>query len=410
MSGKGSNSAKLRQYNERFVLQALRQLREGSKSDLARMAHLTPAAVAGIVDGLEKAGFVKQVGKRLGLRGSPSVLYRPNANRLYSIGLKIGRRALQAVLLDFAGEVCASIERDYDFPDPAVVRRAGNAAIAEFSAQVARTEGATLAGLGIAAPYYLGGWSEELELPQGLGALWQEIDLKIFFKTDPGLLVCVENDATAAAHAELALGQGSRFRDFMHISIDSFIGGGLVLGGKVHAGPHGNSAALGPLPVSPSTLSGAAARPARYSSLLHRASAYVLLNHLRACGLSITRVRDLEPLPKEARQPVQDWLDDCAAALAEAIIAITSILDPEAIIIDSILPRALHSDLVAQVQRRFSQAAPIGIVAPQILSGTLGPQASAMGAASLPISALLAPDSSILMLGDEAGGLAGRLS
>ena len=161
MSGKGSNSVKLRQYNERFVLDAIRRLREASKSDLARAANLTPAAVADIVDGLEAAGFVKQVGKRFGQRGSPSVLYRLNPERVFGIGIKIGRRALEAVLVDFAGEVRARQEHEYAFPDPDTVRRAGNSAVAAFVRKVGQVSGATVAGLGIASPYFLGGWSEE---------------------------------------------------------------------------------------------------------------------------------------------------------------------------------------------------------------------------------------------------------
>lgn len=410
MSGKGSNSVKLRQYNERFVLQALRHQREASKSDLARVAHLTPAAVADIIDGLEQAGFVRQVGKRLGKRGSPSILYALNPTRLYSIGIKIGRRAMAAVMLDFTGEICARMEQEYDFPDPARVRRAGNAAIADFRAQASRAPGASIAGLGIAAPYFLGGWSEELGFPEDLGSRWHSLDLADFFEIGEDIPVFVENDATTAAHAELALGSGSRFRDFMHISIDTFIGGGLVMDGKVHTGPHGNSAALGPLPVSPSKLTSIAARPARYAGLLHRASIYVLMNHLRAHGVEITRVRALDPLLEAARLPVQEWLGDCAGALVEAIIAITSVIDLEAIIIDSILPRNLHLDLLAQVQSGFGQASAIGIVAPEILGGRFGAQASPVGAATLPVSALLAPDSSVLMLGERSNVLAGRLS
>ncbi|MCB5410910.1 ROK family transcriptional regulator [Pseudogemmobacter faecipullorum] len=409
MSGKGSNSARLRQYNERVILQSLRHQREASKSDLARIAHLTPAAVADIIDGLEQAGFVRQLGKRLGRRGSPSVLYAVNPTRLYSIGIRIGRRATEAVMLDFTGEICARIGQDYDFPDPVRVRRAGNAAIQEFCARVSRVPGATVAGLGIAAPYFLGSWSETLGFPEDLGSRWQSIDLMTFF--DSGEMpVFVENDATAAAHAELVLGAGMRFRDFMHISIDTFIGGGLVLDGRVHTGPHGNSAALGPLPVSPSGLSTAAVPSAHRTSLMHRASVYVLLDHLQAQGLKISRVRGLDPLPDAARQPVRDWCLDCAGALAEAILAITSVIDLRAIIIDSILPRNLHLELLALVQARFSATAAEGIVAPELMGGGFGALASPVGAATLPVSALLAPDSSVLMLGERSDALAGRLS
>lgn len=408
--GRGSNSIKLRHYNERFVLSEIRRLTEASKSDLARMANLTPAAIAGIVDGLEVAGLIKQVGKRIGQRGSPSVLYRLAPRRNFSIGIKIGRRALDAVLVDYAGEISARYSHEYRYPDPDLVLRAGNAALRTFREHVEQIDDAVIVGLGIASPYFLGGWSEELGFPMDLGPRWEAINLANFFEVDAKMLVFIENDASAAALAELTFGPGVEFRDFMHISIDTFVGGGLVQGGKVHTGPHGNSAALGPLPVSPSRLRPASATSVRYQSLLHRASIYVLIDHLMANGISINRVRELDPLPPGAREPLAEWLDDCASAISEAIIAITSIIDIEAIILDSILPRSIHRELVSKVQSEFSQSKAIGIVAPQILSGRFGHEASPIGAAMLPFSALFVPDSSVLMIGKEKKPLLGNLA
>jgi predicted NBD/HSP70 family sugar kinase len=410
LSGKGSNSVKVRHYNERFVLDAIRRLKEASKSDLARAAHLTPAAVADIVDGLEQAGFVKQVGKRFGQRGSPSILYRLAPERIYSVGIKIGRRALEAVLVDFAGEVRARASHEYRYPDPDLVRRAGNTSLANFEALVDGLDDASIVGVGIASPYFLGGWSEELGFPDDLGDRWEAIDLMTFFATPPKVPVFIENDATSAALAELVQGAGARFHDFMHISIDTFVGGGLVQSGKVHTGPHGNSAALGPLPVSPSSLDSVAAKPARYQSLLHRASIYVLVNHLKSRGIEIVRVRELDPMPPGAREPLFEWIEDCANALVEAIIAITSVIDIEAIVLDSILPRSIHLELLAKVQNQFNRVSAIGIVAPEIVPGQFGPEASPIGAAMLPFSALLAPDSSVLMIGKDRTKLLGSLS
>ena len=410
MSGKGSNSVKVRHYNERFVLDAIRRLKQASKSDLARAAHLTPAAVADIVDGLESAGFVKQVGKRFGQRGSPSILYRLAPERIYSVGIKIGRRALEAVLVDFAGEVRARASHEYRYPDPDLVRKAGNTSLANFEALVDGLDDASIVGIGIASPYFLGGWSEELGFPDDLGDRWEAIDLMTFFATPAKTPVFIENDATSAALAELVQGAGARFHDFMHISIDTFVGGGLVQGGKVHTGPHGNSAALGPLPVSPSSLDSVAAKPARYQSLLHRASIYVLANHLKSRGIEIVRVRELDPMPPGAREPLFEWIEDCANALVEAIIAITSVIDIEAIVLDSILPRSIHLELLAKVQNQFNRVSAIGIVAPEIVPGQFGPEASPLGAAMLPFSALLAPDSSVLMIGKDRTKLLGSLS
>lgn len=404
MSGKGSNSKKLRHYNERVILEAIRKMSQASKADIARTARLTPAAVAVIVDELEQSGFVRAVGKRLGQRGSPSMLYEVNPDRIFSIGIKIGRRALEAVLLDFAGRVRMRQEHEYPYPDPEIVRKSGNAALRAFKQRTTSTRGAALIGMGIASPYFLGGWVEELGFPADLGVRWEAVDLNNLFEVDPALPVYRENDASSAALAELALGAGSRFQDFIYIGVDTFVGGGLVQHGAVNTGPHGNSAALGPLPVSPSALSSTAGKAARYPSLLHRASIYVLVNHLKSYGIDITRARELEPLTAEARAPVYEWVSDCAGALTEAIVAITSIIDVEAVILDSILPRQIHRDLFARVQDEFNRIQAIGIVAPEIVCGHFGASASAMGAALLPVSSLLAPDSSVLMLGKEKAG------
>jgi predicted NBD/HSP70 family sugar kinase len=111
-----------------------------------------------------------------------------------------------------------------------------------------------------------------------------------------------------------------------------------------------------------------------------------------------------------AREPLFEWIEDCANALVEAIIAITSVIDIEAIVLDSILPRSIHLELLAKVQNQFNRVSAIGIVAPEIIPGQFGPEASPIGAAMLPFSALLAPDSSVLMIGKDRTKLLGSLS
>src|SRR3569833_1814219 len=123
MTRKGSNSVQVRRYNERVVLEALRRLGTASKADLARSANLTPQAVAGIVDGLVAAGQVKTKGRRTGLVGQPSVMFSPAPDGAFAIGLHVGRRALDAVLVDFSGTVRRQESFEYDHPAPRSVGR-----------------------------------------------------------------------------------------------------------------------------------------------------------------------------------------------------------------------------------------------------------------------------------------------
>ena len=52
----------------------------------------------------------------------------------------------------------------------------------------------------------------------------------------------------------------------------------------------------------------------------------------------------------------------------------------------------------------------IGIVASEIVSWQFGPEASPIGAAMFPLSALLAPDRGVLMIGKDSTKLLGSLS
>lgn len=394
-----SNAVKFRHHNERLALVALRHMREASKAEVARALDLTPAASGNILDDLECAGYIKQIGKRTGQRGSPSTLYALNAERIFSIGIKIGRRRLEAVMIDITGEERARRAYDYSWPDPVFVSRAGDSALDEFLHEVDRMPSTELCGIGIAVPYFLGGWNSELGFPEDLASRWANANIRSLFAAGAGLSVHVENDASAAALAELTFGDGAQLQDFMHISIDTFVGGGLVQKGQLQTGPHGNGAALGPLPVLPS---GIAPAPNGGTRLLHRASVYRLLDHLRRQGTPVDRVSDLENPPPGSAAAIASWVDDCATALAEAIVAIASIVDIRAVVVDSILPNAVHLRLMNEVQLQFSRAVVTGIVPPAIIGGRFGAQASAIGAATLPLSALFDSSSAVHFTGRES--------
>ncbi|MCX5515780.1 ROK family transcriptional regulator [Kaistia algarum] len=397
MAGKGSNSVHLRHYNERVVLDAIRRFGQASKAEVARFAHLTPPAVAAIIDALVAGGYVIENGKRFGGKGQPSAMYGLARDGAYSIGLHIGRRAMDAILIDFAGQTCAFETHDYDHPDPETIRRIGRAAIARFRAQLGPDIAARLVGIGISAPYFIGGWDEELGFPSRVQEEWRAVDLRSHFVETQGLAVMIENDASAAAVAELVYGIGKQYSDFLHISLSTFVGGGLVLNGTLQTGPNGNTAAFGPFPVTFSSLASVPKPPGKFEVLLHRASIYTLVAHLRFNGFDITRVRDLEPMPAQARALVSEWQDDCADALAQAIIGSIALVDLEAIVIDGLLPASVLVETVTKVRASFAQMLPPGLIAPSILAGSIGPRGSALGASLLPIYSMFGPDTGVLM-------------
>lgn len=397
MAGKGSNSMQLRHYNERVVLDAVRRFGEASKAEIARFAHLTPPAVAAIVDALVAGGYLAENGKRFGGKGQPSAMYGLATDGAYSIGLHIGRRAMDAILTDFAGQTVSFETHDYDHPDPGSVRKLGDAAIARFRTELGTKNQKRLVGIGISAPYFIGGWDEELGFPSDVQLEWRSFDLKSHFSESQDLPVMIENDASAAAVAELVYGLGKQYSDFLHLSLSTFIGGGLVLDGTLQTGPNGNTAAYGPFPVTHSTLNSVPKPAGKFEVLLHRASIYTLVHHLRSNGFEITRVRDLDPMPAAARKLVSEWQDDCADALAQAIIGSIAVVDLEAVIIDGLLPASLLVDTVERVHQCFTDMLPPGLIPPAISAGALGARGSAMGASLMPIYSMFGPDTGVLV-------------
>lgn len=397
MSRKGSNSVHVRHYNERVILETLRRQGQASKADLARSANLTPQAVAGIVDALVLAGLVEQKGKRFGQVGQPSIMYSAAPDGAYSVGLHVGRRSLDAVLVDFAGQIQASENHEYDFPEPAAVVRLSVSCVERFIASLPAAGQERMVGVGIAMPYFLGGWKSEQNVSEAVAAAWETFDLKAALEAEMPHPVSLENDASAAAAAELVYGVGKNYRNFIYLSVDTFIGGGLVIDGNLSTGPHGNSAAFGPFPVSPSRLSSVPAPSGPFEILLRRASVAVLIRHLRSNGVHVGRVKDLEYLAADALRFLREWQEDCADALAQAIVGSIAVLDVDAVIIDGILPRAILDTTISMVSRRFDEIVPDGVVVPQIIVGSTGAQAAATGAAILPFYAMFAADSAVLV-------------
>lgn len=393
---KGSNSGQLRHFNERVVLDVIRRLDVASKADVARTTGLTPPAIATIMDSLESSGYLVQKGKKFGGKGQPSVMYELAPDGAFSIGIHIGRRAIDAVLTGFAGQRLMEQTFEYDYPHPDQVRTVGNDLIKKFKSKLGKRVDRAV-GIGIAAPYFLGGWGEELEFASEISAQWRSIDLRTFFHQPKNVLpVFTENDASAAAVAELVYGTGKTCRDFIHLSINTLIGGGVVLDGTLQSGPNGNAGAYGPMPVTKSSLSTVRSSSGSFEILLKRASIYILMRHLRENGVPINRAKDILAVEGNGPALVNEWQDDCADALAQAIISSISVIDVDVIVIDGILPKPILIDTVDRIRARFTELLPAGLVAPTIVAGEFGAWAAPVGASILPLHAMFGPDRGVL--------------
>jgi predicted NBD/HSP70 family sugar kinase len=387
---RGSNHVGMRQFNERVVLQAIRLNGSLPKADLARLTGLTAQTIGLITTRLEEDGLILKQAPVRGRIGQPSVPLTLDPDGAFSIGIKIGRRSADWLLVDFAGQVRRRESLDYAFPDAATLLPA----IAERLNAMRDHLGDLkdrLVGIGVAAPFQMGGWHKMLGLSEAQSEAWNQIDLRAQVQAMTDVPVSFAKDTSAASVAELVQGRGRDLKSFLYLFVDTFVGGGLVINSHLHAGLHGNAGAVASLP---SCMAQGDAPP---TQLLHHASLWELEQRLIAKGLDPHGAYDERALELAYAPETQAWLKQAANALAHAVVSGTAFLDIDAVVIDGSFCRPLLAQLIAETGQALQRYNWEGLWPANVIAGNVGPDARALGGALMPLHANFAPDQDLFL-------------
>jgi predicted NBD/HSP70 family sugar kinase len=374
---RGTNQSGMRAFNERLVLGLVRRHGALAKTDIARMTGLSAQTVSVIMRKLESDRLLRRGEPQRGRVGQPSVPLSLDPEGAYFIGAKIGRRSLEIVLIDFLGGLRGRSASSHPYPTPEGTVTRITEAVRGFEEALGRTASARIAGIGLAMPFALWSWAEEIGAPRTAMEVWRDVDLRAELGRRLPYPVHVQNDATAACGAELAFGNGVDLHDFLYFHVGAFIGGGLVLNGGLFAGRSGNAAALGSMPV-PDGRGGTA-------QLIDVASLVVLERRLLAAGKSVAGLYDPEADWAALEPEASAWIASAAAGIAYAIAAASAVIDFEAALVDGAFPEPVKLRLVSTVEAALGKLDLSGIDRPEIRPGRLGPIARALGGASLPL-------------------------
>lgn len=371
---RGSNQSGMRAHNERLVLTLIRRHGPLAKAEISRMTGLSAQTISVIMRALEADGLLIKGAPVRGKVGQPSVPLGLNPQGAYFLGLHVERRSIALCLTDFTGAVIQRRQARYDYPTPDGVIAFANDAITDVLDTLDGGQRARVAGLGIAIPFQLQDWAEPLGVAPEKMADWahREIDSELAAHWD--MPVYLRNDASAACGAELVFGDQTRPRDFLYIFIGFFIGGGMVLNDALYTGLAGNAAALGSLPVGASV------------QLVDVASLATLDRLRRDAGGQGGLTWDQPEHWDIAPNVLDDWINGAAEGIARAVTMTCCVIDFDAVLIDGQMAQQVRTRLVQEVADRIKRHPLAGITSPQIRPGTVGPQAPALGAASLPLS------------------------
>jgi glucokinase len=160
-----------------------------------------------------------------------------------TIGVDIGGTKVAAGVVDEHGAIIATAHRDTPAQDVAQIEDAIAAVVKELSSNY------DIDAVGVGAAGFIDARRSTVMFAPHLA--WRDEPLQASLQRRLGLLVVIENDANAAAWAEVRFGAGRGSEHVVALTVGTGIGGGIVINGQLVRGQFGAAAEIGHVIVVP---------------------------------------------------------------------------------------------------------------------------------------------------------------
>ncbi len=360
--------------NSFLVLDAIKSQGQVTRRGLADELGLSDASVSRIVQRLLLAGLVaEEPGDRSARGRTPSVLrFVGSAGSVIAVDL--GGTRCHGALADLAGTVIAE-----DFRPTGEGRRAARALLDCMSALRSSEDGQALPVRAVVV-----GIPALIDPSSGLATAgpnvhWQHFDLLGILAENLAEPFEVDNDTNLSALGQAWRGAGRGVHSFVTMSLGTGIGGGVVVDGHLISGRHNAAGEVAYLPVgsrSGSPWQGYGFEEVASGPALHARAAALKAAGRRTSLAAEFTVSDIFAAAADGDPVGERVVRELVAHAAAAIVGTTALIDPERVILDGSIGRALGPwlpDLRTAVERRV-------IAPPEIVISQLGPNATVVGA------------------------------
>jgi predicted NBD/HSP70 family sugar kinase len=380
-----ARSNTIRDINRQIVLNYVRERGPISRAEIAHETALQRSTVSLIVEELRVDGLIEEVsGESTG--GRPPILLSLRTADAVAIGVDLGTTRTIVATSDLAGRV---LEQETFETSPDAKRTINE--IVERARRLIRRNNGTIEGIGISLPGLVDPDGKQLFIPT---FKWRDVPLSSEISSATGLPVTMDNDANAAAQAELWFGRPEirAVRDFIIVLVEDGVGTGIVFDGQVYRGENGAAGEFGHMTIG----QGAPVPCASGSRECWEAFASQRAALARYKTLSTDVNGDLKnnfaELLNQALQSegaARTALKETAYYLGVGIANLIRGLAPEAVIVGGPIVRAwpiISQDIRNSVEATICR----GLPSTRIIASTLGPEPTLMGALSLVLASKFA--------------------
>lgn len=231
----------VREHNRYAVLEALRELKSGTRAELARHTELSVPTVTTIVSELASLGVVADGGPVPSTGGRPAKQHHlvPHARNVLTLDLS-GER-LRAGRVDLLGDLGPTERADDIRLGPDSYERLMDWVLSQIERE--GQAGHPVSALAVAVPGVVDQATGHVRLAPALG--WSAEPVGQALSEATGLPVLLENDVNAVALGELWHGVAVGRRNVVYLAVAGGIGAALVIDGALFRGSNSAAGEIG---------------------------------------------------------------------------------------------------------------------------------------------------------------------
>jgi predicted NBD/HSP70 family sugar kinase len=387
-TAQAARSNTIRGINRRIVLNYVRERGPISRAEIARETELQRSTVSTIVDALVEDGLVEEIGAGESTGGRRPTLLRLRTVGAMAIGVDITPTLTTVVTSDLAGRVLAQ-EQFWTSTD---YRETISRTIEVVRQFASGSDGESIDSIGVSIPGLVDpATGRAIYVPY---FKWRDLPIAEEISEASGLRVTIDNDANAAALAELWFGRPevSDARDFIMVLVADGVGTGIVFDGQIYRGERGAAGEFGHMIIGPHAPVACSCGNydcwEAFASGRSAVARYLQLSN-GSHPLHDAQFGEVVERALEGEHAAQAALMETAHYLGIGISNLVVGFSPEVVVVGGAITRAwsLVADALGQTIERSVRR---GLPSARILSSTLGEQPTLMGALSLVLASKFA--------------------
>jgi glucokinase len=254
--------------------------------------------------------------------------------------------------------------------------------------------GSRVAGVGIGIPGLVNRKTNRIEIMPNLPEI-ADLDITDELTRASGLPVILDNDANAAAYAELQVGAARGRREVFFVTLGTGIGAGLIINGQIYRGAAGFAGEFGHMTIDPEGIEcacgniGCLETIASGPNIVRRTRERLYRDRTSSLSrLAIPRDReftaeDIARAAREGDEMAQVMMERTGMFLGIAIAAVINLLNVEMVVMGGGVMEAGDLILKPTTKETRRRAFPPSFNSCEIVIARLGPSAGMIGAALL---------------------------